>query len=143
MITVIVWLMTFTYRSPTQLSKKKGKSQFLCFDVFWCITTYLSKGSGDPSKINNNLTDFLKFKFKITLRTHRLQTEQWCARFGLIEEHFGHLKIISPSRNPICWIFSLVALPNCTAPGSENIDLRWLDTAKKIPVLKIIMLIIR
>lgn len=79
---------------------------------------------------------------KITLRTHRLQTEQWCARFGLIELHLGHLKIISPSRKPICWMFSLVALPNCTAPGSENIDFKWLDTARKIPVLKRIMLII-
>lgn len=142
MITVIVWLMTFTYRSPTQLSKKREKVNFYVLMRFDVLLTY-PRAVVIHLKLTINLTDFLKFKFKITLRTHRLQTEQWCARFGLIEEHFGHLKIISPSRNPICWIFSLVALPNCTAPGSENIDLRWLDTAKKIPVLKIIMLIIR
>lgn len=49
-------------------------------------------------------------------RMQRWQTEQWCARSGLMLQHFGHLKNTWPSLKPSCWIISLVALPLGTAP---------------------------
>ena len=73
------------------------------------------------------------------LRIHLWQTEQWWALkrknkrnfyvhtflsfwifhlSGLMLQHLGHLNITCPSLNPICWMFSLVALPLGTAPGS-------------------------
>lgn len=52
-------------------------------------------------------------------RIHRWQTEQWCARSGFILQHLGHLKMTWPSLKPICWMFSLVALPRGTAPWKE------------------------
>lgn len=100
-------------------------------------------------KINNeNQVNDKKNKIKMfyqwwsIFKTHRLQTEQWWARSGLIEQHFGHLKMTSPSRKPIIWMFSLVALPFGTAPGSENIDFRWLETARNARRLKRSILIV-
>lgn len=63
------------------------------------------------------------------LRIQRWHTEQWCARSGLILQHFGHLKNTWPSLRPICCIISLVAFPFGTAPCN------WMSTLKNIIII--------
>lgn len=81
----------------------------------WTVMIHFSDASAIATQYNRILSCYITNMNLIKLN-YLWQTEQWWALSGLIEQHFGHLKITCPSLNPICCIISFVALPFGTAP---------------------------